>query len=470
MKKGLTLLLLCLGSLSPTLHAHNPNQHPEQNLPQSPDPQADKLPAKSVKTGAKPGFLPSVAFNSDLGFQYGALAEINFYGDGSDFPQYRHLLYAEAAYTTKRSGLFRVFYDSKYLLPNKVRLTVDLTYIPEKLSDFYGFNGAKSIYNAPWTDKEDAAYVSRAFYKMDKNFFRATADFQGPLARNLYWAAGAGWFHYTAAPVDLPFLNKGKKEDKALPEVPGLYDLYKDWGLLRSHEAEGGSHPFVRAGLTFDSRNRPNNPSRGLWADAFFTYYAAFGQQKDYSHLNFNASLRHYLPIWGERGILAYRLGYQSELAGETPFYMKNHFSTLFTKRANYELLGGANSLRGVIRNRIAADGYVYANIEFRLRLFDFHIGKQDFYVGINPLFDAGRVTREHELPVDKATLQSRVTASGYKYADFFSEEPGRWHAGAGAGLKIAMNENFILSVDYAKALAKQDGNSGLYIQIGYMF
>ncbi len=38
-------------------------------------------------------------------------------------------------------------------------------------------------------------------------------------------------------------------------------------------------------------------------------------------------------------------------------------------------------------------------------------------------------------------------------------------------GLKLAMNENFILSADYGLALNDQDGKkSGLYIGLNYLF
>ena len=45
-------------------------------------------------------------------------------------------------------------------------------------------------------------------------------------------------------------------------------------------------------------------------------------------------------------------------------------------------------------------------------------------------------------------------------------------HLSAGCGLKIAMNDNFVLSVDWATALNKQDNGkfSNLYIKMGYMF
>ena len=81
--------------------------------------QVDSL-GRKIKTGWNFGALPSVAFDADLGFQGGALANIYYYGDGSQYPEYIHSLYAEAAYTTKNYGIFRVNYDSKYLIPKHI--------------------------------------------------------------------------------------------------------------------------------------------------------------------------------------------------------------------------------------------------------------------------------------------------------------------------------------------------------------
>lgn len=432
---------------------------------------ADKDSTAVVKKGWTFGALPSIGYNTDLGFQYGALAEVYYYGDGSTFPQYQHLLFVEANYTTKRSGLFRFFYDSKYLIPG-VRVTFDLSYIPEAMSDFIGFNGYCSVYNPQWGKTGETGYLSRAFYKMKKEFFRATADFQGTITGNLSWNAGLGVFKYKTDEVNIDFLNRNKDEDKKLPTTdrqPTLYNYYDQWGIIKNNELHGGTHPFVRAGLTFDSRDRPNNPSRGIWADAFLTYFGAFGNQKEYNHLTLNAAFRHYVPLWRDNIIFAYRLGYQGSLWGNSPFYMKNYMATLFTKRANYEMLGGANSLRGIVRNRVTGDGYAYANVELRLKLVSFRIARQAFYIGINPLFDIGYITDDVDLNRSETELRALTAASGVIYEDFFASKDG-FHMSAGAGLKIVMNENFILSVDFAKALNKQDGNTGLYIMLGYMF
>ena len=53
--------------------------------------------SRHVRTGWNFGVLPSVAFDADLGFQYGALTNIYYFGDGSTYPDYLHSFYAEAA-------------------------------------------------------------------------------------------------------------------------------------------------------------------------------------------------------------------------------------------------------------------------------------------------------------------------------------------------------------------------------------
>ncbi len=157
-------------------------------------------------------------------------------------------------------------------------------------------------------------------------------------------------------------------------------------------------------------------------------------------------------------------------------------------QRVVYEVLGGANSIRGIMRNRILGDGVFYANVELRTQLFHFSGGKENFYVGLNPFLDCGLLTKRHDAyevsevngRVD-ASLAADITASGEFVEDyFFVQQEGmqghhRWnspHWGAGCGLKVTMNDNFTLSVDWARALSKQDNYkpSNLYINIGYMF
>ena len=460
--------------------------------------QVDSL-GRKIKTGWNFGVLPSVAFDADLGFQGGALTNIYYYGDGSQYPEYIHSLYAEAAYTTKNYGIFRVNYDSKYLIP-KHRLTLDATYQPDAMCDFYGFNGYQSVYNQDFHKwKKDPAkmgvledYQSRAFYKYKRDLFRFAADVEGTIWKNIKWNAGIGVLGYMIDECDIEMLN-GKKnvydptqnryEQKAMDKnIEGMYEKYVKWGLIDQAEAKGGWHPYLRAGLTYDSRDQRTCPTKGIYADAFFTYSAAFGDQVEYNHLKFNVNFRHYVPVYRDRVTFAYRLGAQNTIAGNSPFYMNTYLNTLFIQRVMYEGLGGANSLRGIMRNRVLANGFAYANIEMRCKVAKFDIGKQHFYIGLAPFFDLGVITQPYTLPND--VVQKYTDDADPLKLDlgdyFMLDSNGNIdqskvympHMAAGLGLKVAMNENFVLSVDWAMALDKQDNAkwANFYIKMGYLF
>ena len=169
----------------------------------------------------------------------------------------------------------------------------------------------------------------------------------------------------------------------------------------------------------------------------------------------------------------AYRIGTQNLLAGKSPYYANTYLQTLFLQRVLYEGLGGGNSLRGIMRNRINANGYLFANIEFRAKICHFDIKRQHFYIGVNPFFDFGMVTQNIEIG-DVDALTTKIVSEGENPDDYFNFSKNvlyRPHMSAGLGLKIAMNENFILSVDWAAALDKQDGKiSNFYIKMGYLF
>ena len=468
-----------------------------------------------VKTGWNFGVLPSVAFDADLGFQGGALVNVYYYGDGSQYPDYLHSIYAEAAYTTKRYGIFRLNYDSKAVIANH-RLTLDLTYQPDAMCDFYGYNGYQSVYNKDihsWNDIPDRMnldlYQTRAFYKYKRDLFRFAGDIEGTIWKNIKWNAGLGVLGYMIDECDIQMLN-GKKNQyevdengvptnpKAMnPNVEGLYEKYVKWGIIDAAEAHGGWHPYLRVGLTYDSRDQRACPTHGIYTDAFFTYTAAFGEQAQagYNHLQFNFNFRHYVKIYRDRVTLAYRVGTQNNIAGNSPFYMNNYLNTLFIQRVMYEGLGGANSLRGIMRNRILANGFAYANVELRTKVAKFDIGRQHFYVGLAPFFDLGVITQPYELDeaaikegylkdVAEALLPSHDPnrpVPPLQLGEYFAlDEEGHIdqskvympHMAAGLGVKIAMNENFVFSVDWAMALDKQDNAkwANFYIKMGYLF
>mgnify|MGYP003300401163 FL=1 len=101
-----------------------------------------------VKTGLNFGPLPIVAFDQDLGWEFGALLNIFNFGDGSTYPNPKSRIYIEAAYYTKGSQLYRLAYDDRTLIPG-VRFTAALEMSYDKALDFYGFN----VFWLFWTKK-----------------------------------------------------------------------------------------------------------------------------------------------------------------------------------------------------------------------------------------------------------------------------------------------------------------------------
>ena len=152
----------------------------------------------------KMGGVPAIAYDSDMGFRYGALA--NFYDHGPDlelYPSYRHSLYVEWSHTTKGNDIKQMKYDSEYLIPG-VRVTGLARLETEQAMDFYGFNGYQSLYDPTLTDVTSDDYLTRMYYRMDFRSLRLKLDFQGNLMDNkLRWYAGLAHYNLKMGSVDI---------------------------------------------------------------------------------------------------------------------------------------------------------------------------------------------------------------------------------------------------------------------------
>lgn len=465
---------------------------PQDSLPLSPKEQkkAERARRKAekqakedaVKTGWNFGALPFASYDNDLGLEIGALANIYYYGDGSIYPDYLHSLYVTASYKTSLSGVFRFSYDSRFLIP-KHGFKFDLTYMPESMCDFYGFNGYQAKYQPDWlVNDASRPNHTRLFYKYKRNILRATLDIDGTIHQNWHWTAGIGLYWYDVSSVDLTFLNRPRqKKGNLYPEMDGLMEKYVDWGLIDKQETKGGVHPYARVGILYDSRDQTANPTKGIYADAFFTYNAAFGGRKNFNNLFFNFSFAQYITLWPKYLTFDYRIATQNLLVGKSPFYASSLYNVLHFVRDSYEALGGASSVRGILRNRILGKGFAFCNLELRAIFVRFDIGRQHFYVGGHPFFDLGIITQPYE--IDRTQLQTAIQNANERNQtndqldDFFdfntkTSSAYRPHMSAGFGLSAAMNENFVISVDWAAQLDKRDNNdyANFYIQIGYLF
>lgn len=413
-----------------------------------------------VKTGWNFGLLPVVSYNSDLGFQYGLLTNVYNYGDGKVFPKYYHSIYAEVSRYTKGSGIYRLFYDSEYLIPH-IRLTADISYLPDQALDFYGFNGYNSVYNTRWTNDENISdYKSRMYYKHQRNIFRVKVDFQGKTGiKHLNWAAGYDFLDVKIASVPIDKLNKGKDSTEMLPDVNLLYDDYVDWGIINDAEADGGMHHSVKVGAVYDTRDNEPCPMKGIWTE--LVLFNSFSNEFTFGKLAFTH--RQYFTIVPKNLSFAYRLGYQGIVYGDAPFYLLPYMIYSYLPSSSIDGLGGSKSVRGLIRNRLVADGVVYGNVEFRWKFVRFNFIKQQWYLALNPFFDFGR-TVQNRL-IDVRNIPPTVNQS--IYFDYGAES---FHFAYGAGLHIAMNENFVIAAEMGMPVDKRDGKMGIYIGMNWLF
>lgn len=436
------------------------NIYPQQN--------SDSLKLSSttekIKKGWNLGFLPVIGYSSDIGLQYGALANIYDYGDGSTYPKYFHSLYFEVSRTNKGGGINQFFYDSEKLL-HGLRLTADVTYLTEKALDFYGFNGYEAVYNPDWADdsKDLTLYKTRMFYRHERKLLRIGGDLQGKLGiENLKWLAGFAFINVKTAPVDIEKLNKGLSDSKKLPDVPGLYDEYVSWGILSPDEKEG-ANSLLRLGLIYDTRDNEPNPMKGIWSELVFAMAPKFMGDGDFGFVKITAAHRQYFTLVKNDLSLAYRLAYQGTIGGKVPFYMQPYMINSFAQTTTIDGLGGARNLRGIMRNRVVGDGVAYGNTELRWKFFRFGLIKQNFYLALNAFADAGMVVQKVE--INKNGIPKSVDQTQY-----FSDSPEKIHVCLGGGFRVVMNQNFIIAADFGAALNKRDGTTGVYIGFGYIF
>ncbi len=424
--------------------------------------QQDSVPNQNIKKGWTFGLLPSIAYDSDLGFKYGGLVNFYNFGDGSTYPNYKHSIYLEIARTTKGSGLNQLFFDSGYLFKNKdIRVTADLSWLTEQALDFYGFNGSQSLYFPEIENTDSPEYISRMFYRHERKMLRTYADFQGNItSKKFRWLAGAAMYDYQIAPVNIDQLNKGKEQSDLLPDTMTLYDYYVQSGIIPLKEADGGNLKMLKLGLIYDTRDIEANPSNGIWSEAIMMTAPSFLANKENKFTKLAVTHRQYFTIFPKRLTFVYRIGWQQTINGNAPFYFQTLMMSSYSPSTITEGLGGAKSLRGILRNRITGDGFAFGNFEFRWKVFRFIAKKQNVYIALNPFFDAGYITK----PIKLSYYQSDPVAN------FLSNEESVLHMTSGCGLHIALNENFVLAINYGRAFSQSNGSSGLYIGTNWLF
>ena len=425
---------------------------------------------KEIKKGWSFGLLPTASFSADNGFQAGAFGDVYYYGDGGTYPDPLHKISWEASYFIK-SQRMRLYlaYDSKYLFP-KMRVNASVTYMNDPLYSFWGFNGPASVQNYDlWYNRSGAFDVN--YYGMSRKMLRVLANLQGQIVPHLNWAAGVNFWKW----------NLGDMVDRGVKDAGGnlkyydmehtLYNKYQQFGAITADEADGGLALEMNAGLVYDTRDIEAAPNRGIWAEAYLN-----GNVLDHKYLKACAYFRHYIdiPIHIPAGdpVFAYRLAWQQTIAGETPFYMIQNIPLLVQRNMISEGFGSSGTIRGLRENRILTEGFAWANTELRVKLVSFKLFNQYFYIAMNPFFDAGIITKPYRTGFLKDKVYDADLALFGADTNIYNDDHLRdlIYSG-GIGLKIAMNQNFIVSAEYAHCFHPgMNADTWIGISINYQF
>jgi outer membrane protein assembly factor BamA len=199
-----------------------------------------------------------------------------------------------------------------------------------------------------------------------------------------------------------------------------------------------------------------------MWSEAMLLSAPTFLGNNPYAFIKLAITHRQYISLVKKRLVMAYQVSYQGTIGGTTPYYIMPYIYSSYSLTTKPDGLGGSRTIRGILRNRITGDGIAFGNIEMRWKFFKSVVLKQNLYLGLTAFLDGGMAVQDHKIYMN-------VVPDDQK-AFYFNESTDRVHMATGLGLRIAINDNFIISVDYGMALNKQDGTSGLYVGIGNIF
>jgi len=187
-------------------------------------------------------------------------------------------------------------------------------------------------------------------------------------------------------------------------------------------------------------RDRETGPRSSVWTELLIQRVDdSFGADADYTRWTFTD--RRYFSL-GERVVFAHRYLLQGVGAG-APVH------DLFEVQASFrqqEGLGGAKTVRGVLKNRFVGRGMLVWNAELRWRAADFPLFGRPSHLVLSVFLDQGRVW-DGNVQLDELMTDL--------------------HRGFGGGVRLGMGENFTIAVDMGRS-----GEAGmpLYIGLGYLY
>jgi outer membrane protein assembly factor BamA len=359
--------------------------------------------------------IPALNFDADEGFGYGAILALYKYEPGS--ATYRWTVQPTLFMTTRGRRDYTLFLDSPSTDTRPWRVTAYAGREQQLAAPYYGI-GNETAYDAALE-----AGATRYYYRYGLDRLRASADVQHTLGRpSLRYLIGAG---ASSEKVNLTPFDSGS----TLIEAD-----------MNGRQPAATRTNYVRAGLTWDTRDREIGTTSGTWADLLVQRVdSKLGASWNYTR--WTAAARHYQPLGG-RLTLANRLVLQNTV-GDAPFYS---LAELPTTQKSQDGLGGTSSIRGIPKDRYVGKGMLVSNNELRWRAADFGLIGRPSSLLLSGFVDAGRVWS------DGVDLSSALRDL---------------HSGYGGGVRLAFGPSFVISTDVGHS---SQSAAAIYIGLGYLF
>ena len=394
---------------------------------------------KNKNEGYYPTGLPLINYTSDDGVGYGA--RVYLYDNGSrkdpffNESPYLMQLYGQFYTTTNGFSYHELNLDRYNVGGTRYRIKSALVYERRTNANFFGQGGDNR--NSRLTDISGKEYGTYGSYEDDflkandyeyykYNKFKYTmpkywVKLVGDITRNVGFIAG---LEINRVAIDTWEGHRFKGDDGHM-HISGttLLDLSRD----RVKGYGGGWTNSAKAGLVYDSRDYPPDPSTGFYAD--YTFHAvtpALGS--DFSYHRSTLGVRRYVTL-AKPLVLAFRAAYTDTSSG-TPFFDMPHFEFLDETVPG---LGSNRTLRGFPMNRFVGETMVMGNMEARLKFMEATPGSQRFDFKLVVFADAGNFYGSAPEPFREPR---------------FSE----FKVSLGAGLVVVWNLATVIHVYYGKS------------------
>jgi hypothetical protein len=398
------------------------------------------------------GVIPVAAFDSDLGLKYGGV--LNFFDHGktaASGQNWQQHLFLRLTNTTKGTTQAQMILESESLIKS-ARLIFEVNYLNDRRFDFFGFNGRNAIYHPELIEPDSPLFTSKNFYTYERRLLRIRLDLQHYLnAKQLRLLTGYMFNAFDAIAAE-------ETSDNA--EHFGrstLFELYNHWDIIPPEERSGGNLHLFSLGMVYDTRNDHCFCTDGKWLETYMFISPGFVSDAGFS--KWILTYRQHKSFLNERLTVSARLSSQQKLWGNIPFYI---LPTFFDSRMSQDGLGGAFSLRGALRNRVVADGFVTGTLETKFRIMEINLLRQHFFVSLSAFYDNALVTQPYAVDLTRVPEPDRET--------FFDQSPQKPHNTLGAGLYLVFNRNNIITVNYGIPASPQDGKGGLYVGSALLF